>query len=178
MIKRYAFILCALTIALAACNSNSSSSGSTDAQGDKAGPATTTDAAKTAPSTQALVDDKIIKAYITTNKITAQKDSASGLYYQIIKQGTGATATIASKVQLDYVGKTLNGTVFDQSTSPMTFPLNQLIRGWQIGIPLVKAGGKILLIIPSELAYGAESPSDKIPANSVLVFTIDVFSIQ
>lgn len=172
MIKRCVFILAAFTVVLAACNSNSSSSG---AQGNNADAAATVESA---PGAQALIDDKIIKAYITTNKITAQKDSASGLYYQIIKQGTGASATIASNVQLDYVGKTLNGTIFDQATSPVTLPLNRLIQGWQIGIPLVKAGGEILLIIPSELAYGPESPTEKIPANSVLTFTIHVFSIQ
>ncbi|RKR80824.1 FKBP-type peptidyl-prolyl cis-trans isomerase FkpA [Mucilaginibacter gracilis] len=169
--RKLTFALFAV-VAIAACNSNGSSTTGNNVQST-----TATVTTKPAPSVQALADDKLIKAYLTTNKIDAKKDSASGIYYQIITQGTGANATLASTVNVEYAGKLLNGTEFDKSTGIMALPLSRMISGWQIGIPLVKAGGKILLIIPSGLGYGADSPSEKIPPNSVLVFTVDVHGI-
>ncbi|MEO6524215.1 MAG: FKBP-type peptidyl-prolyl cis-trans isomerase [Mucilaginibacter sp.] len=129
------------------------------------------------PAAQAATDDAAIQAYIKTNNIPVTKN-ASGLYYQIITQGTGVNPTASSTVSANYTGKLLNGSIFDQttaSTGSRSFPLNQVIQGWTIGIPLVKVGGRILLIIPSGLGYG-NSDKGSIPANSVLVFTIDVLS--
>jgi FKBP-type peptidyl-prolyl cis-trans isomerase len=123
---------------------------------------------------QAAADDTLIKAYIAANGITAVKDS-SGLYYQIITAGSGANPTSKSTVNVNYTGKLLNGSVF-APTANLSSPLSGLIAGWQIGIPYAKAGGRILLIIPSALGYGSSSPASSIPANSVLVFTIDLLS--
>jgi FKBP-type peptidyl-prolyl cis-trans isomerase len=79
-------------------------------------------------------------------------------------------------VTVNYIGRLLvDGTVFDQTKSiPAKFPLNKLIKGWQIGLTNCKVGGKIKLIIPSELAYSIKSRSKAIPPNSVLVFDIEV----
>jgi FKBP-type peptidyl-prolyl cis-trans isomerase FkpA len=125
---------------------------------------------------QGATDDAAIQAYIKTNNIPAIKDP-SGLYYQIITQGTGVNATATSTVSVNYTGSLLNGTVFDKSTSTFTTSLQSVIKGWTIGVPLVKAGGRILLIIPSALGYG-NSATGSIPANSVLVFTIDVITVR
>ena len=74
-----------------------------------------------------------------------------------------------------YKGAVLNGEVFDETKEkPARFPLNRLIRGWQIGLPMCRTGGKIRLIIPSGLAYSIRTRSPKIPPNSVLVFDIEV----
>ena len=128
---------------------------------------------------QAVADDATIKAYLAAHtSITATKDP-SGVYYQIITQGTGANATSTSTISANYNGSLLDGTVFDKTTTnSLSFSLSQVIKGWQIGIPLVKAGGRILLIIPSGLAYGNSSPSSLIPVNSVLLFTIDVLTVK
>lgn len=122
---------------------------------------------------QAAADDTAIQAYIKANNINATKDP-SGLYYQVLIPGSGPYPTISSTVNVNYNGQLLNGSVF-APTSELTSSLTTLIKGWQIGIPHVNAGGRILLLIPSGLGYGNNS-SGSIPANSVLVFTIDLIS--
>jgi FKBP-type peptidyl-prolyl cis-trans isomerase FkpA len=120
-----------------------------------------------------------ITAYASANGITAVKHS-SGIYYQIIDSGTGATPTLTSKVYINYVGKLLNGTTFDQSDNPANtgWTLGSLIEGWQIGLPLIKKGGKIKLIIPSSLAYGCNGAGNTIPPNAVLYFYIELVDVQ
>lgn len=122
--------------------------------------------------------DKQITDYIAANNITAIKD-ASGLYYQITKPGTGtANINANSKITITYVGKLLNGNVFDNGGgTQQTFTLGQLIQGWQIGIPKIQKGGEIRLIIPPNLGYG-NSAAGSIPANSVLDFTIQLINVQ
>jgi FKBP-type peptidyl-prolyl cis-trans isomerase FkpA len=124
--------------------------------------------------TTAAEDDANMQSYISTNGITATKH-ASGLYYQIIEPGSGATPTISSTVKANYTGKFTNNTSFDSGTA--TFPLGNVIAGWQIGIPLIKQGGKIKLIIPPYLAYGCYDYRG-IPGNSVLVFDVELLEVQ
>ena len=129
------------------------------------------------PDKQLVIDDSLIKEFIAKNSIVAVKHS-SGIYYQVINPGSGAAISVANTVSVTYEGRLLSGSVFDKSTSAINFPLTRVIMGWQIGIPLVKTGGKIRLIIPSVLAYGNESPGAGIPKNSVLDFTVDLISAQ
>lgn len=126
---------------------------------------------------QAKIDDALIVDYIAKNGIVAVKHN-SGLYYQIISSGAGATVTTANTVSVDYEGRLLNGTVFEKSDKTISFPLNRVILGWQIGIPQIKKGGEIRLIIPSTLAYENTSPSPSIPKNSVLDFTVKLVNVQ
>lgn len=127
-------------------------------------------------TTQAATDDALIRAYISANNITAVKDP-SGLYYQVLTPGTGNYPNASSVVNVNYTGKLLNGTVFAPSAN-FSSSLNTLIQGWQIGIPHINVGGRILLIIPSALGYGNSSPGGGIPANAVLVFTIDLLGVN
>ncbi|TKC13211.1 peptidylprolyl isomerase [Pedobacter polaris] len=123
-------------------------------------------------------DDALILDFIAKNSIVAVKHS-SGLYYQILNPGTGNEVTTSNTVTVNYQGKLLDGSEFDKSTSPVSFSLaGNLIQGWKIGVPLIKKGGKIRLIIPSVLAYGNESPGAGIPQNAVLDFTIDLINVQ
>lgn len=122
-------------------------------------------------------EDPVMQAYITANEISATKD-ASGMYYQIISPGSGGSPTRNSKVAVKYAGYLLNGTKFDEMTTPVADPnswwsLGGLIGGWQIGIPKIAKGGKIKMIIPSSLAYGC-SAIGQIPANSILVFDVEL----
>jgi FKBP-type peptidyl-prolyl cis-trans isomerase FkpA len=126
---------------------------------------------------QAEIDEALIVDFIAKNNILAKRD-ASGLYYEIITQGSGATVINSSNVTVNYEGKLLNGSVFDKSSSAVSFPLGNLIKGWQIGIPLIQKGGKIRLLVPSALAYGNSSPSNSIAKNSVLYFTIELINVQ
>ena len=125
---------------------------------------------------QARIDDSVIRVYLSNNpSIKAVKDS-SGLYYQVVKPGTGAAATINSTITVNYQGKLLNGPPFD-SANGYSSPLNNLVKGWQIGIPHIKTGGNIILFVPSALGYGGASLGP-IPANSVLVFDIDLIAVK
>lgn len=119
-------------------------------------------------------DDATMQKYISDNGITATKH-ASGLYYQIVDPGTGATPTLNSTVKATYTGKFTNNTSFDAGTA--SFSLGGVIAGWQIGIPLIKQGGKIKLIIPQYLAYGCNDYRG-IPGNSVLVFDVDLLEVK
>jgi FKBP-type peptidyl-prolyl cis-trans isomerase FkpA len=98
--------------------------------------------------------------------------------YQIVDTGTGATPNLNSKVYITYTGTLLNGSVFDQqSNSALTgWPLNQLIEGWRVGLPLIKVGGEIKLIVPSSMAYGCTGYGG-IPANAVLYFDIHLVNV-
>ncbi len=133
------------------------------------------DVAITAP--QSEVDS--VQAFLDTNNITATKH-ASGFFYTITEPGTGAAvANLCSNITIKYKGKLTNGSVFDQTTDPntATFQLGRLILGWQKGIPLIKEGGKITLYIPPSLGYG-NSASGPIPANSILIFDIELVAVN
>ena len=115
-----------------------------------------------------------LEAYLASASITATKH-CSGMYYTIDAAGSGSTATICSTVSVKYKGQLTNGTVFDQSATPVSFQLGGLIEAWKKGIPLIKPGGKIKLYCPPSLAYGSQPVRDNagntvIPANSILVF--------
>jgi FKBP-type peptidyl-prolyl cis-trans isomerase FkpA len=120
-------------------------------------------------------DTTSIRTFIVANKIPAVKEPKSGIFYQIIAPGTGTFAyTSKTKVTANYTGRLLTGTIFDSSKgTPIPFNLNQVIVGWQIGVPLIQKGGSIRLFIPSYYGYGNVNQG-AIPANSVLDFTIDL----
>jgi FKBP-type peptidyl-prolyl cis-trans isomerase FkpA len=130
------------------------------------------------PTVQAGLDDALIVKFIANKNITAIKH-ASGIYYQILSSGSGSTTYSASTiVTAKYTGRLLDGTVFDQTTTqPLNFPLGNVIVGWQIGVPLIKKGGKIRLLIPSGYGYG-QGGSGKIPSNAVLDFDIELVDVQ
>lgn len=115
--------------------------------------------------------DAMVK-FCTDNGITYTEHS-SGLLYQIMNPGTGATLDASSTVAAIYTGKFLNGVTFEANATPATFGLNQVIEGWKIGIPLVKRGGRIRLIIPSALAYSCVGRGS-IPPNTPLYFDVTV----
>jgi FKBP-type peptidyl-prolyl cis-trans isomerase len=98
-----------------------------------------------------------------------------------LQEGTGAVVQPGATVTAHYTGALASdGTIFQSSLDrgqPIPFSLNQVIKGWTEGVPGMKEGGKRRLIIPAEQAYGAQSPSPNIPANSDLVFDIEIVKI-
>ncbi|HBJ83922.1 MAG TPA: peptidylprolyl isomerase [Verrucomicrobiales bacterium] len=108
--------------------------------------------------------------------------TASGLQYEVLRRGTGTVSpTATDTVRVHYHGTTLSGAVFDSSVErgePISFPLNGVIRGWTEGVQLMKVGDKFRFVIPFNLAYGANSPSPKIPPYSTLVFEIELLGIN
>ena len=123
-------------------------------------------------------DKEDIKTYLSDNNLTAT-ETASGLHYIITKEGTGGSPTLQNTVTVRYKGYLLDGTVFDQTqgSTTATFPLANLIKGWQEGIPFLKKGGKGTFFVPSELGYGGQSQGN-IPAWSVLIFEIELVNFQ
>lgn len=104
----------------------------------------------------------------------------SGLHYEIIEAGEGATPTATDTVKVHYTGKLVDGTTFDSSVErgePIEFPLNQVIAGWTEGVQKIQKGGKIKLYVPSELGYGERGSPPVIPPNSTLVFDIELLDI-
>ena len=119
-----------------------------------------------------------LQAYLTAHSITATQDPG-GFFYIIIAAGTGASPTLSSAVTVKYSGTLESGSEFDHNANPNgnTFPLSQLILGWQKGLPLIKKGGSIKLFLPPSLGYGC-SQAGSIPPGSNLIFTIDLVDVQ
>lgn len=122
--------------------------------------------------------NKFIDDFIAKEK--GQK-TESGLAYKIIKPGTAKRAKPTDVVKVHYHGTLTDGTVFDSSVQrqkEVSFPLNRVIRGWTEGLQLIGEGGKIKLVIPSDLAYGDQGAPPKIPGGATLIFEVELFSIQ
>ena len=101
-----------------------------------------------------------------------------GIQMYIVEQGEGAIPTPTSKVIAHYHGMLTDGTVFDSSFdrgATSSFGLNEVIKGWTIALSQVRCGSKVVLIIPSEMGYGAAGRTN-IPPNSTLVFDVDLIS--
>lgn len=134
----------------------------------------------TCTNTPVANDSAALINFAIANSITPTKD-ASGMYYQIVSAGTGAAYPNGnSLVEVTYKGTLLNGTVFDSTATgkTATFYLYQLIAGWQIGIPKIKTGGRIKLLIPSALAYGCAGAGNIIPANTPIYFDMSLVGFQ
>ena len=140
-------------------------------------------------------EDKIIQDYIKEKGLTAEK-TESGLYYVIEEEGTGEPVTPGTTMHVNYAGYLLDGTLFDTSIEalakehnvfsegrpyeplPVTVGMGQVIPGWDEGLLLLKKGSKGKFLIPSPLAYGENGAGAMIPANSVLVFDVNVADVQ
>ncbi len=116
-----------------------------------------------------------IRAYIAAKGWTAQVITPDSVYYVIDTPGSGTNPNVSSNVTVNYKGYLLDGTVFDQSTTPATFSLSGVIKGWTVGFPKFKRGGKGKLLIPSAAGYGTTT-TGSIPCNSVLIFEIELIN--
>jgi FKBP-type peptidyl-prolyl cis-trans isomerase FkpA len=125
-----------------------------------------------------------LQTYLSGAGITTAVKHCSGMYYEIISPGTGLTPTVCSYVSVNYKGTLTNGNVFDQTTgTPVNFSLVSLIESWKKGVPLIKKAGKIRLYVPPSMGYGSTDQKDNngnvvIPANSILIFDIELVDVQ
>lgn len=107
--------------------------------------------------------------------------TASGLQYQVITEGNGKKPTATDHVKVHYIGKTLDGKVFDSSVergTPAEFALNQVIKGWTEGVQLMNVGSKYKFFIPYNMAYGEHGvPQAGIPPYALLVFEVELLEI-
>lgn len=126
-------------------------------------------------------ETKLRYDYMAENYPDAQP-IASGLYYIETKEGKGSTPANGQKVKVHYKGMLLDGTVFDSSIDrgePIEFPLGvgQVIKGWDEGIGMMRKGGKAVLVIPSNIAYGPNGRGS-IPPSATLVFEVELVDIN
>lgn len=106
--------------------------------------------------------------------------TASGLQYEVIEAGEGATPGPDDSVEVHYRGSLIDGTEFDSSYArgePVTFGVGQVIAGWTEALQLMQVGAKYKLFIPSELAYGPGGAGDRIGPNATLIFDVELLSI-
>jgi len=121
------------------------------------------------------------KAFLAENK---EKEGVvtleSGLQYKVLKEGTGPFPKATDRVKTHYVGTLIDGTKFDSSIGkePITFSVNGVILGWTEALQLMKVGSKWKLFIPSELAYGENGAGNRIGPNAVLIFEVELISIE
>jgi len=125
-------------------------------------------------------NDELITSYLTENNITTAQRMDNGLYIVIDNPGNDVQPDLLSTIIIDYQGYLLNDEVFDttlDSPDPATFPLAQLIEGWQIGLQSFGEGGEGMLFIPSNLAFGRNGSGD-IPPNAPIAFDIQLITVQ
>lgn len=122
-------------------------------------------------------------SFLTTN---AQRDSVnvteSGLQYQVLASGDGASPESGDRVTVNYEGRLLDGTVFDSSYrrgEPATFAVDGVIPGWTEALKLMEVGDRWRLFIPPDLAYGLRPPQrSPIPPNAMLEFDVELLDVQ
>jgi peptidylprolyl isomerase len=195
MIKRLSIsaVLLALAAGLAACGS-SKAPGIQLAPGGGATAAAITSLTSTSTSASASASSTTSTPASTTplpaalkTKPTVPGQTGPAPKQLVIKdliKGTGPVANAGSTVTVQYVGvlykggKQFDASWNDGSGQPTSLPLTGVIKGWQLGIPGMRVGGRRLLIIPSSLGYGATGSPPKIPANAALVFVIDLHAVS
>ena len=130
----------------------------------------------------AQVNIKLGSEFLTANNSKEGViETASGLQYKVLTQGSGTEhPSASSKVKVHYHGTLLDGSVFDSSVDrgePISFGLNQVIKGWTEGLQLMVVGEKTRFYIPSNLGYG-NKPAGKISPGALLVFDVELFAIN
>ena len=107
--------------------------------------------------------------------------TASGLQYEVMTEGDGPTPTTTDRVTVHYLGTLIDGTKFDSSydrDQPATFAVTEVIAGWTEALQLMKVGGKYRLFVPSDLAYGEGGSGPLIEPNAMLIFEVELLSID
>ena len=123
-------------------------------------------------------DDAVLAA---AAKEPGATQTASGLVYRALKDGTGASPKATDLVKVHYRGTFPDGREFDSSykrNEPTEFPLNQVIPCWTEGVQRMKVGGKAKLTCPSSIAYGARGAGSVIPPNATLLFEVELLGIN
>ena len=109
------------------------------------------------------------------------KVTASGLQYEVLEATLGQKPKATDTVKVHYEGTLIDGTVFDSSYrrgEPISFGLNQVIKGWTEGLQLMSIGSKYKLYIPYELGYGAQGAGQSIPPYAALIFMVELLGIE
>ena len=113
------------------------------------------------------------------NAQPAPVTTASGLVYQSLKEGSGASPAATDTVRVNYRGTFMDGREFDGSHGqPVEFPLNRVIKCWTEGVQMMKPGGTARLTCPAAIAYGEKGAGGVIPPNATLMFEVELLSVK
>jgi FKBP-type peptidyl-prolyl cis-trans isomerase len=107
--------------------------------------------------------------------------TADGMQYQVLVKGTGPKPKASDTVVCNYKGTLIDGTEFDSSAAhggPATFPVGGVIKGWTEALQMMPVGSKWRLVLPADLAYGAQGAGAQIGPNAVLIFEVELVSIK
>lgn len=119
--------------------------------------------------------------FLAKNKLKPNvKTTPEGVQYEVLIQGQGVQPTSSDEVKVHYLGTLPNGEKFDSSydrNEPLTLSLQSVIKGWTIGIPLMRVGSKFKFYIPYNLAYGERGSGPKIPPFSPLIFEVELLGV-
>ncbi|THB73598.1 MAG: FKBP-type peptidyl-prolyl cis-trans isomerase [Gammaproteobacteria bacterium] len=122
------------------------------------------------------------KRFLAENlRLSGVKETKSGLQYKILTPGSGEIPKKTDTIIAHYKGTLIDGSVFDSSYrrgKPFTTPVTRVIKGWTEALQMMKVGAKWRLFVPPHLAYGSRSPSQDIPANSALIFDLELLDIK
>lgn len=121
-------------------------------------------------------DIEFIDAFLSQNDIQAIEHE-TGIRYVMNVEGTGNNPELTDDITVTYEGRFFTGGIFDSNSDGITFPLGQLIEAWRISIPLMKEGGSMTIYAPSGYCYGSQGVDGVIPANSNLIFDIDLIEV-
>ena len=130
---------------------------------------------------QLNLDIQRIQGFINENNLEGFESLDNGLHYKVLEEGNLNFPQNGDTLDVEYVGQLLNGREFDRNYTNQPFQLvlgaGEVIQGWELGLPYIDEQGKIILIIPSGLAYGNTS-TNSIPENSILIFRIKLLDIK
>lgn len=128
-----------------------------------------------------MLKDEELAFFDTLKEKTGVQHFQDGLYYEVMEEGSGAKPTTEDEVTVHYKGALPDGKVFDDSNrrgQPLDLELSNVIKGWQLGIPLMSVGAKYRLYVPSALGYGERGAGADIPPYSPLIFDIELIGIK
>ncbi|WP_395610029.1 FKBP-type peptidyl-prolyl cis-trans isomerase [Pseudomonas sp. B22129] len=138
--------------------------------------------AQSASDAQAPRSEKALAAeqqFLNKEKATSGvRELADGILLTELSPGTGSKPLASDEVQVKYVGRLPDGTVFDKSTQPQWFRLDSVISGWSSALQQMPTGAKWRLVIPSAQAYGADGAGELIPPYTPLVFEIELLGVR
>lgn len=138
--------------------------------------------AQSAADAEAPKSEKALAAeqqFLTQEKTSSGvRELSDGILLTELKPGTGSKPLASDEVQVKYIGKLPDGTIFDQSTQPQWFRLDSVISGWSKALQQMPTGAKWRLVIPSAQAYGADGAGELIPPYTPLVFEIELLGTR
>jgi FKBP-type peptidyl-prolyl cis-trans isomerase FkpA len=124
-------------------------------------------------------DSSALLKYASDSAIHVTRDS-TGLYFQILDTGNNNRPNLYSNIRVNYVGRLMNGAIFDSASNSSLngLAIYKLIPGWKFGLPKIGVGGHIILLVPSDYAYGCTGYPPIVPENAPVYFDVKLLQVE